>query len=76
MPADPLVLSNVVGDVIDPFNRSISLRVWYNNRPVYNGVGLKPSAVINKPRVEVGGVDLRTFYTLVSLFFLFLWLTI
>ncbi|XP_059307546.1 protein TWIN SISTER of FT-like [Lycium ferocissimum] len=62
---DTLELAGVIGDVLDPFTRSISLRVVYSNRDVKNGCDLRPSMVINPPRVEVGGDDLRTFYTLV-----------
>nr|AZL87172.1 flowering locus T-like 1 [Petunia x hybrida] len=62
---DTLVLARVIGDVLDPFTRSTSLRVVYNTREVKNGCDLRPSQVINQPRVEVGGDDLRTFYTLV-----------
>nr|ADF42571.1 flowering locus T [Petunia x hybrida] len=62
---DTLVLAGVIGDVLDPFTRSTSLRVVYNTREVKNGYDLRPSQVINQPRVEVGGDDLRTFYTLV-----------
>lgn len=64
---DPLAVGRVVGDVLDPFTRSISLQVTYNNRDhVNNGCELKPSQVVNQPRVDIGGDDLRTFYTLVS----------
>ncbi|XP_043725286.1 protein HEADING DATE 3A-like [Telopea speciosissima] len=62
---DPLVVGGVIGDVLDLFNRSISIRVIYNNREVANGCDLRPSVVVNQPRVELGGDDLRTFYTLV-----------
>ncbi|KAL5711665.1 Protein HEADING DATE 3A [Ranunculus cassubicifolius] len=62
---DPLVVGRVVGDVLDPFNRSIQLSVVYGNREVSNGCELKPSMVVNQPRVNVGGDDLRTFYTLI-----------
>lgn len=62
---DTLRLARVIGDVLDPFTRSINLRVVYNNKEVRNGCDLRPSMVINQPRVEVGGDDLRTFYTLV-----------
>ncbi|XP_078429405.1 protein HEADING DATE 3A-like [Wolffia australiana] len=62
---DPLIIGRVVGDVLDPFMRNISLRVTYGSTQVSNGKELKPSAVANKPRVFVGGYDLRTFYTLV-----------
>lgn len=62
---DPLVVGRVVGDVLDPFTRSIGLRVIYSSREVNNGCEFRPSQVVNQPRVEVGGDDLRTFYTLV-----------
>lgn len=64
---DPLIVGRVIGDVLDPFNRSIPLRVTFNNREVTNGCDLRHSHVANQPRVEIGGNDLRTFYTLVSL---------
>ncbi|XP_031495072.1 protein RICE FLOWERING LOCUS T 1-like [Nymphaea colorata] len=62
---DPLVVARIVGDVLDPFNRSVSLEVRYNSREVTNGCEFRPSAVARQPRVVVGGDDLRTFYTLV-----------
>ncbi|CAM8938670.1 hypothetical protein QQ045_013119 [Rhodiola kirilowii] len=62
---DPLVIGRVVGDVLEPFTKSISLRVIYNAREVGNGCELKPSMVVNQPRVDVGGDDFRNFYTLV-----------
>lgn len=63
---DPLVVGRVVGDVLDPFTRSVSLRVTYGMKEVNNGCELKPSQVVHQPRVDTGGDDLRTFYTLVS----------
>ncbi|KAJ4721672.1 Flowering locus T-like protein [Melia azedarach] len=62
---DPLVVGRVIGDVLDNFQRTISLRVTFGNKEINNGCVLKPSQVINQPRVEIGGEDLRTFYTLV-----------
>ncbi|KAH0685864.1 hypothetical protein KY285_016418 [Solanum tuberosum] len=62
---DPLIVGRVVGDVLDPFTRTIGLRVKYRDREVNNGCELRPSQVVNQPRVEVGGDDLRTFFTLV-----------
>ncbi|KAJ6987422.1 hypothetical protein NC653_020622 [Populus alba x Populus x berolinensis] len=62
---DPLSVGRVIGDVLDPFTKSIPLRVTYNSREVNNGCELKPSQVANQPRVDIGGEDLRTFYTLV-----------
>ncbi|GAA0185195.1 hypothetical protein Leryth_020805 [Lithospermum erythrorhizon] len=62
---NPLVVGRVIGDVLDPFTRSLDMRVTYNAREVNNGCDLKPSQVVNQPRVEIGGDDLRTFYTLI-----------
>ncbi|KAK4256600.1 hypothetical protein QN277_006304 [Acacia crassicarpa] len=63
---DPLVVGRVVGDVLDPFTRSVSMTVTYpNNREVINSRELRPSQVVSQPQIEVGGHDLRTFYTLV-----------
>ncbi|KAJ1691032.1 hypothetical protein LUZ63_015187 [Rhynchospora breviuscula] len=67
MSNDPLVLWHVIGDVLDPFNTSVSFRISYNNRIVVNGMDLLPSAIVSKPRVEIGGNDLRVSYTLVKL---------
>lgn len=63
---DPLVMARVLQDVLDPFTPTIPLRITYNNSLVLAGAELKPSAVISKPRVDIGGNDMRTFYTLVS----------
>ncbi|XP_008780096.1 protein HEADING DATE 3A-like [Phoenix dactylifera] len=65
MSGDALTLGKVVGDVVDQFPRTVPLKIFYNNRLLFNGAGLKPSAVVNRPSVDVGGDDLRTFYTLV-----------
>lgn len=63
---EPLVLAHVIRDVLDPFTPTVPLRITYNNRLLLAGAELKPSAIVNKPRVDVGGTDLRVFYTLVS----------
>ncbi|KAI3796855.1 hypothetical protein L1987_39541 [Smallanthus sonchifolius] len=62
---DPLVVGRVVGDVLDSFTKSINLTVSYNDREVSNGCEFKPSQVVNQPRVDIGGDDLRAFHTLV-----------
>ncbi|KAJ4765758.1 Flowering locus T [Rhynchospora pubera] len=62
---DSLVVGRVVGDVLDPFDRKVPLRVTYNSRDVANGYEFKPSAVVHQPRVEIGSTDLRSFFTLV-----------
>lgn len=64
---DPLVVGRVVGDVIDPFVRTTNLGVSYRPRTISNGCELKPSMVVHQPRVEVGGSNMRTFYTLVRI---------
>ncbi|TVU25783.1 hypothetical protein EJB05_28303, partial [Eragrostis curvula] len=65
MSRDPLVVGLVVGDIVDPFITTASLRVFYNNKEMTNGSELKPSQVMNEPRVQIGGRDMRTLYTLV-----------
>ncbi|OEL27184.1 Protein HEADING DATE 3A [Dichanthelium oligosanthes] len=62
---EPLVLAHVIPDVLDSFTPTVPLRITYNNRVILAGAELKPSAIVNKPRVDVGGSDLRVFYTLV-----------
>nr|AVO00709.1 FT1 [Artemisia annua] len=62
---DPLVGGRVIGDVLDSFTKSINLSVSYDETEVSNGCDLKPSQVVNQPRVGIGGDDLRAFHTLV-----------
>nr|AFK38915.1 unknown [Lotus japonicus] len=62
---DLLVVGRVIGDVLDPFERSIAMSVTFNNREVTNGSEFRPSQVVNQPRVSIGGDDLRNFYTLI-----------
>ncbi|KAF3633892.1 Protein HEADING DATE 3B [Capsicum annuum] len=64
---DPLIVGRVIGDVLDPFTKSVDLRVVYNNREINNSCVLKPSQVVMQPRVHIGGNDLRNFYTLSDL---------
>lgn len=63
---DPLVVGRVIGEVVDIFNPSVSMNVTYSTKQVANGHELMPSTIIAKPRVEIGGDDLRTAYTLVN----------
>nr|CBX25328.1 hypothetical_protein [Oryza brachyantha] len=63
---EPLVVGRVIGEVLDTFNPCMKMIVTYNsNKLVFNGHELYPSAVVSKPRVEVQGGDLRSFFTLV-----------
>ena len=67
---ETLSVGRVVGEVVDIFTPSIRLNVIYNsNKQVANGHEFKPSVIISKPRVEIGGDDMRTAYTLVSFCF-------
>ncbi|KAF8715781.1 hypothetical protein HU200_026730 [Digitaria exilis] len=58
-------MTQVIQDVLDPYTPTVPLRITYNNRLLLSGAGLKPSAVASKPRVDIGGNDMRAFYTLV-----------
>lgn len=63
---EPLIVGRVIGEVLDCFNPSVKLNVIYNaNKQVCNGHEFYPSAVVAKPRVEVQGGDMRSFFTLV-----------
>ncbi|XP_039117403.1 CEN-like protein 2 [Dioscorea cayenensis subsp. rotundata] len=65
-PFDPLIVGRVVGDVLDNFTPTVRLMVTYNsNKLVLNGRELLPSWLIHKPRLEILGGDMRTFFTLV-----------
>ncbi|KAL9264140.1 CEN-like protein [Drosera capensis] len=64
--SNSLILGRVIGDVIDCFIPTVKMCVKYNsNKQVFNGHELFPSGVTLKPRVEVQGGDLRSFFTLV-----------
>lgn len=58
-------MGEVVRDVLEPFTMTVLLRIRYNARQVVNGAEFRPSIIANKPRVDIGGDDLSTFYTLV-----------
>ncbi|KAH9738276.1 protein terminal flower 1 [Citrus sinensis] len=62
---EPLAVGRVIGDVIESFTPSIKMSVTYNNKQVCNGHELFPSTVVSKPRVEIQGGDMRSFFTLV-----------
>nr|QLM02161.1 flowering locus T 1A [Masdevallia wendlandiana] len=58
-------ISSVLGETFGTFDLSVKLRVSFSNKLVFNGCDLRPSSVANRPRVEVGGEDMRVFYTLI-----------
>ncbi|KAH8486313.1 hypothetical protein Peur_032800 [Populus x canadensis] len=63
---EPLTVGRVVGDVVDIFTPSVRMTVTYNsNKQVANGYEFMPSVIAYKPRVEIGGEDMRTAYTLI-----------
>ncbi|KAK4492263.1 hypothetical protein RD792_003066 [Penstemon davidsonii] len=66
---DPLTIGRVIGDVVDNFSTSMKMSVTYNInnsiKHVYNGHELFPSKLTSKPRVEVLGEDMRSFFTLI-----------
>lgn len=71
-PDHPLVIGRVVGDVVDSFTLSVNMLVMYNlSNQVYNGNELFPSSVTGKPKVDVHGGDLRSFFTLVQYILLY-----
>ncbi|CAI0546931.1 unnamed protein product [Linum tenue] len=64
---EPLIVGRVVGEVVEMFNPSVRMSVTYNsNKQVSNGHELMPAVVASRPRVDIGGDDLRTPYTLVT----------
>nr|AEO72025.1 TFL1-like protein [Spiraea cantoniensis] len=63
--SEPLVVGRVIGDVLDFFIPTTKMTVTFSNRLVRNGHELLPSAVTVKPRVEIQGGDMRSFFTLV-----------
>ena len=68
--SDPLMVGRVIGDVVDNCLHAVKMTVTYNSdKQVYNGHELLPSVVTNKPKVEVHGGDMRSFFTLVRIFF-------
>ncbi|KAL8460937.1 hypothetical protein ACS0TY_032439 [Phlomoides rotata] len=62
---NPLVVSRVIGDVLDPFAATTELRLFADARIIGNGYRLRPSQVAARPRVEIGGHDFRAAYTLI-----------
>ncbi|XP_044361175.1 CEN-like protein 4 isoform X2 [Triticum aestivum] len=63
---NPLVVGKVIGEVIDNFNPTVNMTVTYNSdKQVSNGQEFLPSAVVSKPRIQVPGGDMRSFFTLV-----------
>ncbi|KAL9689493.1 hypothetical protein QQ045_009879 [Rhodiola kirilowii] len=65
---ETLCVGRVVGEVVDMFIPSVKMSITYcSNKQVLNGHELMPSVIISKPRVEIGGDDFRTAYTLIMI---------
>ncbi|XP_052186894.1 CEN-like protein 2 [Diospyros lotus] len=64
--SDPLVVGRVIGDVVDYFSPCVKMSVTYSSSTkqlqVFNGHELFPSSLAIKPRVEVHGGDMRSFF--------------
>ncbi|XP_043703040.1 protein MOTHER of FT and TFL1-like [Telopea speciosissima] len=50
-----LVISRVIGDVIDMFSPSVSMSVKYGIKDVSNGCDIKPSMATNPPHIVISG---------------------
>ncbi|XP_021847311.1 protein TWIN SISTER of FT-like [Spinacia oleracea] len=64
---DSLVLGEVIGDVMDPFIRFATLKVFYGSRELINACEIRPSLTVNPPAIEIQGNDPMSvyYYTLV-----------
>nr|CAB3459703.1 unnamed protein product [Digitaria exilis] len=62
---DPLVVGNIVGDIVDHFPVSALLRLLYGGRELTCGSEMRPSQVATEPTVHITGGGARAFYTLV-----------
>nr|AIA10351.1 TFL1 [Vigna unguiculata]AIA10352.1 TFL1 [Vigna unguiculata]AIA10353.1 TFL1 [Vigna unguiculata] len=65
MPLEPLIVGRVIGEVLDSFTTSTKMTVSYNKKQVYNGHEFFPSSINIKPKVEIEGGDMRSFFTLI-----------
>ncbi|KAJ4706072.1 Terminal flower 1-like protein [Melia azedarach] len=64
--AETLAVGRVVGDVVDIFTPCVKMNIIYSsNKQVANGHELMPAVIAAKPRVEIGGEDMRSAYTLI-----------
>lgn len=69
--SESLAVERVIGEVVDSFTACVKMNVIYNgSKHVSNGHELMPALLAARPRVEIGGEDMRSAYTLVSPFIL------
>lgn len=64
---EPLTVGRVVGEVVDMFTPTVKMDVIYSscNKQVANGHEIMPSVITAKPRVDIGGDDMRGAYTVI-----------
>ncbi|GMJ10879.1 brother of FT and TFL1 [Hibiscus trionum] len=63
---EPLTVGRVIGEVVDNFTPRVQMTVTYNaNKQVANGYELMPAVVAARPRVVIGGDDIKAAYTLI-----------
>lgn len=52
---EPLTVGRVIGDVIDNFSPNAEMVVSYPIRQVSNGCEIKTTALVDRPRIRIGG---------------------
>ncbi|GLT74806.1 hypothetical protein SLA2020_465790 [Shorea laevis] len=63
---ETLRVGRVIGEVVDVFNPTVKMTVTYDsNKQVSNGHEFMPAVIASRPRVEIGGDDMRAAYTLI-----------
>nr|QLM02234.1 mother of FT and TFL1 [Aristolochia ringens] len=63
---EPLAVGKVIGDVLDMFTPTVEIAVCYGSRQVANGCEIKPSATVDRPRLQIHDARLSNhLYTLI-----------
>lgn len=66
---EPLVVGKVIGDVVDMFTPATEFTIHYGSKQISNGYEIKPSAAVDKPKVQIlGPRNQANLYTLVRIF--------
>nr|QLM02143.1 flowering locus T 1A [Gomphichis scaposa] len=65
MSSNSSTIDSAIREAFGSFDHTVRFRISFNNKPFFNGSDLRPSTLINRPKIEVGGDDLRVCYTLV-----------
>lgn len=56
-----LVISRVVGNILDPFTGTVKIRIFSNGKYVFNGSWLRPSQILTRLKIHFGGCDYLDF---------------